>query len=94
VSGFQADTDQITDAAGQMGAVAGALNLSYGGVDPSGLGFPTAQAALAQFVAAWTDAGSIMNEAVSGVQKGLLNAAGNYSSAETTNTAHYTPAYH
>ena len=85
MSDFQADTNQIDDAAGRLGGVAGVLKVSYSGANPSALGFPSAEAAVTNFVTAWAVGGEILSRAVTEIQGGLQNAAANYSNAEQTN---------
>jgi hypothetical protein len=91
MASFQADTGQIDDAASRMGKVAAALELDYGGVDPSALGFPSAQGALAQFIASWTSGADNLSKGVTSIQKGLSKVASNYSLAEAKNTIRKSP---
>jgi hypothetical protein len=85
VPDFEADTTQIADAAVRLGGVAGALSGEYGGIDPGPLGFPQAQAALADFVAAWMAAGDALASGVRALQQGLCDSASRYDGAEGAN---------
>jgi uncharacterized protein YukE len=82
---FQADTGQLDDAAGRLRGVAGALQGDYGGVSSGAMGFPSAEAAVTNFVVAWTAGGTNLANALDAVSKGVTQAAGNYSRAEQTN---------
>jgi uncharacterized protein YukE len=83
---FQVDTGQVADAAGRLGGVASALDAAYGGVNFSALGFPSAEAALANFVAAWTSGGAVLARALSDIQRSLATTADNYEHAEQVNS--------
>jgi len=65
--------------------VAGALSGEYGGIDPGPLGFPRAQAALADFVAAWMAAGDALASGVRALQQGLSDSASRYDGAKGAN---------
>ena len=90
---FQADTGQLDDAAGRLRGVAGALHGDYGGANPGAMGFPSAEAAVTNFVVAWTAGGTDLANALAAVAKGVTQAAGNYSRAEQTNSLVGWPAF-
>jgi hypothetical protein len=88
---FHVSTDQLSETAAALGRAAAVLRPTGSQPDTAPLGFPQAQAALAEFAAAWDALGSELDRSVSLLAGAVDGSASAYAAAERASTATMQP---